>query len=296
MDILFGGVVIASHAYAEADMVTSQLEDVSIRLTRAGKVSVVYKGEIIHTNVFIPGWTPTRGLFNLSSRSKDGSCEQEVANLSINTVPQGAAVAPAILTNPASATVNERGSTNFTVVVDSTAPFSFQWTDNGADISGANGVTFTMGPIPYTENSHLIRARVANPANPTTGVTSGAATLTVIRDTTPPTVLRANANMSGTLVTVVYSEPVTDTALDIANYGIDQGVTIYSASRLDASRVILNLPPGSPLPGGRKFHPLDPWRAGHGEFAAEHDCRDPGHLHDLRVPGRRRYPQDVQWL
>ena len=253
VDILFGGVVIASHAYAKADMVTSQLEDVSIRLTRAGKVSVVYKGEIIHTNVFIPGWAPTKGLFNLSSRSSGESCEQEVANLSINTVLQGAAVAPTILTNPANATVNERGSTNFTVVVDGTAPFSFQWTDNGADISGANGVTFTMGPIPYTENNHLIRARVTNPANPTTGVTSGAATLTVIRDTTPPTVLRANANMSGTMVTVVYSEPVTDTALDVANYGIDQGGTINSASRLDASRVILNMPPGSPLPGGLSF-------------------------------------------
>jgi hypothetical protein len=251
VDILFGGVVIASHAYDKADMVTSQLEDVSIRLTRAGKVSVVYKGEIIHTNVFIPGWAPTKGLFNLSSLSGGESCEQEVAGLSINTVLQGAAVAPAILANPASATVNERGSTNFTVVVDGTAPFSFQWTDNGADISGANNVTFTMGPIPYTENNHLIRARVTNPANQTTGVTSGAATLTVIRDTTPPTVLKANASVSGTLVTVVYSEPVTDTALDVANYGIDQGVTINSASRLDASRVVLNLL--TPMPRGLSY-------------------------------------------
>src|ERR1019366_4321540 len=129
VDIKFGGVVIASHPYTDADMVTSQLENVSIRLTRAGKVSVVYKGQIIHTNVFVPGWAPTFGLFNLSSRSEDASCEQEVADLSINTVLQGAAVAPTILTNPASATVNERGSTNFTVVVDGTAPFSFQWTD-----------------------------------------------------------------------------------------------------------------------------------------------------------------------
>ena len=251
VDIEFGGVVIASHAYDKADMVTSQLEDVSIQLTRAGKVSVVYKGEIIHTNVFIPGWAPTKGLFNLSARSGGEFCEQEVANLSINTVLQGAAVAPTILTNPASATVNERGSTNFTVTVDGTAPFSFQWTDNGADIPGATGATLTMGPIPYTENGHLIRVRVTNPANPTTGVTSGAATLTVIRDTTPPTVLKANADVSGAMVTVVYSEPVNDTAQNSSNYGIDQGVTINSVSRLDASRVVLNLL--TPMPRGLSY-------------------------------------------
>jgi hypothetical protein len=53
------------------------------------------------------------------------------------------------------------------------------------------------------------------------------------------------------MVTVVYSEPVNDTALDVANYGIDPGVTINSVSRLDASRVVLNLL--TPMPRGLSY-------------------------------------------
>ena len=79
-------------------------------LTRAGKVSVTYKGQMIHDNVLVPGWAPTFGLFNFSARSGGEYCEQEVANLSITTVLQGAAVAPTIVTPPASATVNEHGT------------------------------------------------------------------------------------------------------------------------------------------------------------------------------------------
>ena len=252
LDIKFGGVVIAGHPFAKSDMVTSQLEDVSIRLTRNGKVSVGYKGQIIHTNVFIPGWAPTPGLFNISGRSGGEWAEQEIANLSINTVLQGTAVAPTILTNPASVTVNEHGANTWSVVVDGTAPFTFQWTDNGADIGGENGPTYTMANIPYTENAHQIRVRVSNPAN-TVGVTSAAATLTVIQDRTPPTVLKANASSDGNQVTVVFSKPVdiNNTAVALSNYSIDQGVVILNVSSLSDTTVALLL--ATPLPGGLSF-------------------------------------------
>ena len=253
VDIIFGGNVIASHAFAKADMVTSQLEDVSVRLTRAGNVSVVYKGQIIHTNVLVPDWAPTPGLFNFSARSGGEYAEQEVANLSITTVLQGAAVAPTFVTPPASVTVNEHDTTTFRVVVDGTAPFTFQWTDNNVDIPNEIGSTLTMTQIPYTENTHQIRVRVSNSVNPA-GVTSAAAILTVIQDRTPPTVLKANADTSGTLVTVVYSEPVSDTAVDTGNYGIDQSGVIVPISwveRLDASRVVLHL--SAAIPGGLSY-------------------------------------------
>ena len=232
-----------------AEMVDSQFHNVSIQLTRAGNVSVVYQGQLIYTNFFVEGWAPTPGLFNINGRCGGSSEWAEVAQLSIKTVVQGTPVAPTILTNPASVTVNERGTNTFSVVVDGSAPFSFQWMDNGSPIQGATDGAFTMGPIPYTENNHQIKVTVSNLANPA-GITSTAATLTVIRDTTPPTVLKANADVTGTLVTVAYSEPVTDTALDTANYGIDQNVTIYGITRLDASHVVLQT---SPMAGGFQF-------------------------------------------
>jgi hypothetical protein len=249
VNINFGGNQIGLVPIPMAEMVDSQFHNVSIQLTRAGKVSVVYLGQIIYTNFFIDGWAPTAGLFNINGRCGGSSEWAEVAQLSINTVLQGTAVAPTILSNPVNATVNEEGTTNFTVAVDGTAPFSFQWVDNGTDIPGATDSTLTMGPIPYTENNHQIKVRVSNPAN-TTGVTSGAAILTVIRDTTPPTVVKANADTSGTLVTVVYSKAVSDTALDSANYSINQNVTIYGITRMSATTVTLQT---SPMPGGLSY-------------------------------------------
>jgi hypothetical protein len=246
----YGGVVFASYPYAKADMVTSQLEDVIVQLTKAGKVSVTYKGVLIHDNVLVPGWAPTFGLFNFSARSGGEYCEQEVASVSITTVLQGAAVAPTIVTPPASVTVNEHDSNTFTVAVDGTAPFTFQWTDNNVDIANETGVTYRMVNIPYTENNHQIRVRVSNPAN-VNGILSAPAVLTVVRDTTPPTVVKANANSAGDAVTVVFSEPMNDTVLDPVNFGINQGVVISYITRSSDTTVVLH--PTTPLLGGQEY-------------------------------------------
>jgi hypothetical protein len=252
VNISFGGTQIGLYLFPMAEMVDSQFHPVSIQLTRAGKVSVVYQGQLIYTNFLVAGWAPEAGFFNISGRCGGSSEWAAVSQLSINTVLQGAAVAPTILTNPASVTVNERGTNTFSVAVDGTAPFSFQWTDNGADIPNETGATYTMGPIPYTENGHLIRVRVSNPAN-TVGVTSAAAILTVIRDTTPPTVVKVNADAAGDQVTVVFSKPVdvNNTAVNASNYSIDQGVSISYISSLNDTTVVLHLT--TPLPGGLSF-------------------------------------------
>jgi hypothetical protein len=248
----YGGATFASHAYTKADMVDSQLDDVKVELKRNGTLSVTYKGVLVFDNVYVPGWAPTFGLFNFSARSGGEYCEQEIAALSITTVLQGAAVAPTILTNPASVTVNEHGTNTFSVAIDGTAPFTLQWTDNGADIAGETGLTYTMVNIPYTENNHQIKVRVSNPAN-AAGVTSTAAILTVIRDTTPPTVLKASASSDGNQVTVVFSKPVdvNNTAVDPSNYSINQGVVISYITSLSGTTVALHLT--TPLPGGFSY-------------------------------------------
>ncbi len=248
IDIIFGGNIIAHHHLNAADMATSQLEDVLITVTRAGMVSVSYKGQVIHTNVLVQAWAPVAGLFNISGRTGGAWAEQDIDDLTITTVLQGAVVAPSITADPVSATVNEESPVTFSVGVAGSAPFTFQWTKNGSDIPGATGATYTLAAAPYSDNNAQFACRVSNSAS---SATSGPATLTVIQDTTPPTVLSVNADTSGTHVIVSYSEPVTDTALTSSNYGIDDPtVSIVSVTRVDASRVSLLT---TALPEGHLF-------------------------------------------
>lgn len=247
IDIKVFGNVIAHHPYAKSDMVTSKLEDVSIQLKRNATMTVSYKGQVIFTNEFLPGWAPVNGLFNISARTGGENAEMDVDDLGISTVLLGAAVAPTITANPQSATVNEGNSTNFSVSVDGTAPFSFQWMKNNVDIPDATNRILTLGPIHFVDNNATIKVKVTNPVNT---VTSPAATLTVNKDTTPPTVVKANADQTSTQVLVEFSEPVNDTALTVSNYTLDQGVTISAAARVSDTKVMLTT---SLMPGGRAF-------------------------------------------
>jgi len=248
VDINIGGNQVGLYLFPMAEMVDSEFHPVSIQLTRAGKVSVVYQGQLIYTNFFVWGWAPTFGLFNINGRCGGSSEWAEVAQLSINTVLQGAAVAPTILTNPASVTANEGTTNTFTVAVDGSAPFTFQWLTNGVADANATGPTYTLGPISYGMNNAKITVQVSNGSGTT--VTSAAATLTVIRDTTPPTVLKANADVTGTMVTVVYSKPVSDTAQNTSNYSINQNVTISGVLYVNETTVTLQT---SPMAGGLSF-------------------------------------------
>ena len=59
-----------------------------------------------------------------------------------------AADGPAIVTtSPANRTVLQDGPTTFTVVVDGTAPFSYQWLKNGTPIGGATGAAHSIASV-----------------------------------------------------------------------------------------------------------------------------------------------------
>jgi len=107
---------------------------------------------------------------------------------------------------------------------------------NGSDIQDATNQTLTLLQVYYAENNARIAVRITNPAS---AITSSPATLTVIRDTTPPTVTKAAADNTFTAIFVTYSKPVSDTALATANYSINQGVTISSITRVSPQEVEL---------------------------------------------------------
>jgi len=56
-------------------------------------------------------------------------------------------VPPSITTQPLSQTVNTGSSVTFTVAASGTAPLTYQWTFNGANISGANAASYTKSNV-----------------------------------------------------------------------------------------------------------------------------------------------------
>jgi Zn-dependent metalloprotease len=93
----------------------------------------------------------------------------------------GTSSAPAITSQPANATVTVGATATFTVAVTGTAPFTYQWRKNGANISGATATSYTTPATTTTDSGATFSVVVTNAIG---SVTSSNATLTVTA--TPP--------------------------------------------------------------------------------------------------------------
>src|SRR5713226_5687113 len=111
-----------------------------------------------------------------------GTATSAAATLTVNA----AAVAPTITTAPLNQTVTAGQTASFTVVAAGTAPLSYQWQKNGANIARAPAASYTTPVTTTTDSGSTFAVVVTNTAGT---VTSAAATLTVnpaTTDTTPP--------------------------------------------------------------------------------------------------------------
>jgi hypothetical protein len=104
-----------------------------------------------------------------------------------------AAVAPTIMTQPVSAMVNAGESASFVIAADGTAPLSYQWQRDGADIVGANAATYATPPTVAADNGATFRVVVANSAG--TAISNSAA-LSVMPAATAPAITQQPANAS----------------------------------------------------------------------------------------------------
>jgi hypothetical protein len=85
-------------------------------------------------------------------------------------------VGPSISAQPANQTVTVGLTATFSVVAAGTAPLTYQWQKNNADISGANSAKYTTPPTVSGDSGATFRVKVTNPL---TTITSNPATLTV---------------------------------------------------------------------------------------------------------------------
>ncbi len=98
--------------------------------------------------------------------------------------PPPAVVAPSITAQPAAVSVTEGQTAAFSVTAAGTAPLAYQWRRNGADIAGATAATYSLAAT-LADNGASFAVVVSNSAG---SVTSGAATLTVTAQSTPPSI------------------------------------------------------------------------------------------------------------
>jgi hypothetical protein len=85
-------------------------------------------------------------------------------------------VAPYINTQPANQTVTAGQTATFNVTASGTAPLSYQWQKNGADITGATSASYTTLATTTADSGEQFRVVISNSAG---NATSNTATLTV---------------------------------------------------------------------------------------------------------------------
>ena len=118
-------------------------------------------------------------------------------------------VAPTISTQPASLTVTAGQTATFTVAASGTAPLSYQWQKNGADIAGATAASYTTPATTSADSGATFNVVIENSAGT---VTSSTATLTVGAPTATSKIdvvtyhydnLRTGQNVNETILTLV---------------------------------------------------------------------------------------------
>jgi hypothetical protein len=165
--------------------------------------------------------------FKVVVSNSAGNITSNAATLTVTA----AAVAPTIATQPANQTVTAGQTATFTVLAAGTAPLSYQWQKNGANISGAASSSYTTPATTTANNGSTFAVVVSNSAG---SVTSSAATLTVTADTTPPTVSitspSSGATLSGTItVTASASDNVAVASVQLQVDGTNVGAAVTTS-------------------------------------------------------------------
>jgi hypothetical protein len=157
--------------------------------------------------------------FRVIVTNSAGSATSNSAMLTVTASPVG----PSITTQPANQTVTVGQTATFSVTATGTAPLSYQWQKNNANISGATSASYTTPATVSTDSGATFRVIVTNSV---TNITSSAATLTV-----NPVVAS-----SGTDVTTYHN--------DIARTGQNTTETILTQANVNSTTfgLLRNLP------------------------------------------------------
>jgi hypothetical protein len=239
IDVKVAGVEIATTTMDYASLVDGQFHNVAIQLNRNGTLNVSWDSQNIYTNVVLRNWNPVSGQFALGASTGFFSEDCAVKNLTVTTTPLGKAVAPSITFQPpATMSLVEAMPLNLNVGFDGSAPLTLQWDLNDTPITGATNSVLKIPLVPLGDDRGKVTCTISNAAG---SVTSQGTTLTVTKDTNPPTIKSVVGSDTLKRVIVTFSKPVlAATARIPANYTI-AGLTVPVAAPVtsDSTRVVL---------------------------------------------------------
>jgi hypothetical protein len=151
---------------------------------------------------------------------------------------------PVVITNPtqpADQYVVQGKPVTFNVVASGSAPVQYQWYFGATPIQDATNASYSIASVSLT-NAGGYSVSVSNPVDSTNSRT---ASLTVLRDTIPPSITSVSANPFQIIVT--FSDSVDPaSATNPANYAVNGGATITNAV-LNGQTVTLALNTGLTL-------------------------------------------------
>ncbi|HKV64191.1 MAG TPA: hypothetical protein VJO16_19955 [Candidatus Acidoferrum sp.] len=129
--------------------------------------------------------------FDVVVSNSAGSIASSQATLTVNA----ASAAPTITTQPSNQTVTVGQAATFNVVAGGTAPLSYQWRKNTANIANAAAASYTTTATVAGDNGAKFDVVISNSAG---NVTSAQATLTVNSAPVAPTITTQPANQTVT--------------------------------------------------------------------------------------------------
>lgn len=129
-------------------------------------------GTVSISGLFTAGNVTATCQGQVKATSQADTTKLALASVTVNT----SAVPPTIITQPSSQTVLVGQTATFTVVAGGTAPLSYQWQTNDADIPGAASASYTTPPTTTADTGSSFTVVVSNIAG---SLTSVPATLTV---------------------------------------------------------------------------------------------------------------------
>jgi hypothetical protein len=170
--------------------ISAQPENQSVKVGQAANFSVTASGSGMLTyqwkknGAAINGATAASYTTPATTNSDNGSTFAAVVTDGSGSVTSSTAtltvtataVAPSITAQPANATVAAGQAATFSVTANGTSPLSYQWTRNGASISGATSRSYTTPATASTDNGSTFAVTVTNSVS---SASSNSATLTV---------------------------------------------------------------------------------------------------------------------